>query len=260
MQGDQPILVEVLERGAVWHVRLNSPSANILDERMILALTEMFGKAGETPGLSVLCLEGEGRHFSFGASVEEHLPGRVERMLSVFHGMFAAALESSVVLLAAVRGQCLGGGLELASFCHRVFSTPDARLGQPEIRLGVLAPLASLLLRERVGRAAAEDLCLSGRTISGQEAQVMGLVDELHEDPVASALAYAEKALLPHSATSLRHASRALRLASGKRLLSDLRELESLYLEELMHSRDAKEGLAAFLEKRQPVWSHIRHD
>jgi cyclohexa-1,5-dienecarbonyl-CoA hydratase len=161
---------------------------------------------------------------------------------------------SSVPALAAVRGQCLGGGLELASFCHRVFAAPDARLGQPEIVLGVFAPVASLMLPERIGRANAEDLCLTGRIVDASEAKQMGLVDVVAEEPEKAALEYARTHLLPRSASSLRHAVRALRLPLSRRLEGELARLERLYLEDLMGTQDAAEGIQAFLEKRAPVW------
>ena len=158
--------------------------------------------------------------------------------------------------LAAVRGQCLGGGLELAGFCNRLFASPDAKLGQPEIALGVLAPVASVVLAERVGRSRAEDLCLSGRSLTAAEAERIGLVDEIAEDPTEAALGYAREYLLPRSASSLRIAVRALRSGFAERFRAQLAEVERLYLQELMSTTDALEGLQAFLEKRAPSWSN----
>ena len=112
-----------------------APKANILDEPAINRFTQIFSEAGESRDLKAVLIEGEGAHFSFGASVPEHLPDAVGRMLPRFHQMFRTMLESEVFYAAVVRGQCLGGGLELASFCHRVFASPDAKLGQPEIVL-----------------------------------------------------------------------------------------------------------------------------
>ena len=250
----RPIRVERLEDGALWDVELGGGKGNILDAQLIDALAELFRDAADTKALRAVCLRGQGRHFSFGASVEEHLPDEVGVMLARFHGLFSTMLESAVVCLAAVRGQCLGGGLELAAFCHRIFASPDAKFGQPEIVLGVFAPMGSILLSERLGSSGAEDLCLSGRSISARDAYRIGLADVIDENPEKAALAYAREHLVPRSASSLRFAVRAARLGLSKRLDSELPEMERLYLDELMASSDAEEGLRAFLDKRSPDW------
>jgi cyclohexa-1,5-dienecarbonyl-CoA hydratase len=254
--GAAPLAVERLEGGAYWEVELAGSNGNVLDSALIDALAAVFEEAANARELKGICLRGRGKDFSFGASVREHLPGEVAAMLPRFHHLFRAMDASAVVSLAAVRGQCLGGGLELACFCHRVFAAPDARLGQPEIALGVFAPVASLLLSERIGRANAEDLCLTGRIVAASEAAEMGLVDVVTQEPETEALRYAREHLLPRSASSLRHAVRALRLPLSRRLDSDLARLEKLYLEDLMATEDAAEGIRAFLEKRPPAWSN----
>lgn len=248
------VVHETLEGGAVWRATLATPKANILDEEKIGHLADLFRRAREAPSLKAVVIDAEGPHFSFGASVEEHLPGRFEGMLSRFHALFGTMLDCAVPTVAAVRGQCLGGGLELASFCHRVIASPDARLGQPEIVLGVFAPVASVFLAERIGRGRAEDLCLTGRSVPAEEAHRIGLVDEIAEEPTSRALAWIREHLLPRSASSLRIAAKAARAGLEARFREDLARVERIYLEELMVTEDAQEGLAAFLEKRPPVW------
>ena len=251
---DASLRVEEHEDGALWHVFLDTPKANILDATMVASLRAVFALAAETKDLKAVVIEGAGPHFSFGASVEEHRPREVKGMLRAFHGLFRDMAASAVTVLASVRGQCLGGGLELAAFAHRIFAAPDAKLGQPEIRLGVIAPAASVILPQRVGRAAAEDLCLTGRILDADAAHACGLVEEVVDDPTGAAFAYAREHLLPHSAASLRRAVRAIRLAFDRRLHDDLDAVERLYLDDLMACADAVEGIEAFLEKRKPVW------
>lgn len=251
-----PILLEECCDGGFWHARIDRPNANILDKSVVLSLTEVFSRARENPDLKAVCVSGVGDHFSFGASVEEHQPEQVAGMLSTFHRMFRTMADTPVTLLAAVRGQCLGGGLELASFCHRVFASQDAKLGQPEIQLGVIAPVASVILRERVGSAAAEDLCITGRILGAQDAHTIGLVDELVDDPAQAAFRYFEEHLQRHSASSLRFALRAVRRGFYERFVAELQTIEELYLEELQSTHDAVEGIQAFLEKRKPQWSN----
>lgn len=241
---------------AIWLVRLQRPKANIIDAAMTASLQRVFVQARQTPALKAVVLTSAGPHFSFGASVQEHLPSHVATMLRSFHALFRAIAEAEVPVLAAVRGQCLGGGLELVSFCHRVFAAPDVNLAQPEIALGVFAPVASLLLPQRLGRAAAEDLCLSGRGLGADECLRLGLVDVIAADPEAAAVAYATEHLARHSASSLRHAVRALRRDFLTRFFADLSRLEQAYLDELMATRDAVEGITAFVQKRPPQWSN----
>lgn len=249
-----PVALERRDHEGIWIARLDRPKANVIDAKTTAALTEVFVAARGTPAVKAIVLSANGPNFSFGASVQEHLPEHVAAMLRDFHALFRAMAACEVPLLAAVKGQCLGGGLELASFCHRVFAAQSSKLGQPEIVLGVFAPVASLLLPHRVGRSRAEDLCLSGRTIGADEALRIGLVDELAEDPEVAALAYAGEFLARHSASSLRHAVRALRKGFLDHFFADLDELEQAYLGELMRTADAPEGIAAFLQKRPPQW------
>ena len=251
---DGAVRLEALEDGAIWRAVLNTPKANILDMEKCDFLTDIFEEAGGAKDLKAVIVQGEGPHFSFGASVEEHLPENIEAMLHGFHRLFYTMLDARVVTLASVRGQCLGGGMELAIFCNRLFASPNAWLGQPEIVLGVYAPVASVMLAERVGRSRAEDICITGRSVKAEEGKLIGLVDEISDDPGAAALEYAREHLLPKSASSLRFAVQAARGGFANRVRRELAEVEALFLNELMGTEDAQEGLNAFLEKRQPGW------
>lgn len=250
-----PLAVERLDEGAIWRVAIGGSKGNVLDAVVMDALAALFRDAAAAAHLKAIVLDGQGAHFSFGASVQEHLPPHVGPMLARFHGALLAMLDSAVPVLAAVRGQCLGGGLELVSLCHRVFASRDATLGQPEIVLGVFAPVASIVLADRVGRGAADDLCLSGRSVTAAEALALRLVDQIAEsDPADAALAWARAHLIPKSASSLRYAVRASRASLRARLAAELPQAERLYLDGLMSTADALEGLNAFVERRPAVW------
>ncbi len=246
---------ERLEGDAIWRVTLNSPKGNVLDAEMTAELTELFVAAAGQPRLKAILLSGEGLHFCFGASVEEHRPDQVAGMLAGFHGLFRAIMAAGVPVIASVRGCCLGGGLELAAFCQRIFAHSGASFGQPEIKLGVFAPVASAILADRIGRGAADDLLLTGRVAKAEEALAMGLVDELVDEPEAAAEEWVRKHFLPLSASSLRFATRAARHEFNRRFERNIDELERLYLGQLMNTIDAPEGISAFLEKREPKWS-----
>src|SRR5512145_2071060 len=155
-----PLRAWVEKDGALLRLRLSRPKANIVDAAMIAALRAALGEHLPGPRLRAVLLDADGPHFSFGASVEEHLPDSCAAMLRGLHALILRMLESPAAILVAVRGQCLGGGLEVAAAGHLIFAAPGAMLGQPEMKLGVFAPAASCLLPERVGQARADDLLL----------------------------------------------------------------------------------------------------
>ncbi len=251
-----PLRSELDDCGTLLRLTLDRPKGNVLDGEMIAALREEVARARDWAPVRTLLLSGEGRHFSFGASVEEHQPEQVEGMLKGFHALFRELLDSGLVTLAAVRGQCLGGGLELAAFCQRLFASPDAKLGQPEIKLGVFAPIGSVVLPLRVGQANADDLLLTGRSVDAEEGLQMGLVDEIAADPVEAARAWHLEHLHALSGTAVKFAARAARTDMRRALTEDLATVEGLYLSDLMATHDAPEGIASFLEKREPQWTN----
>lgn len=252
----EPLKIWLDRDGRLLRLRLNRPKANIVDAGMIAALGAALAEHGRNPGLLAVLLDAEGPHFSFGASVEEHLPGQCAEMLKGIHGLILAMVRSEIPVLVAVRGQCLGGGLEVAMAGHLMFVAPDARLGQPEIRLGVFAPAASCLLPERVARVLAEDLLYSGRSITGEEAVRAGLANAVAADPEEAALAWFDAHLAALSGAALRHAVAAARVGYAERVAERIAAVEKLYLDSLMQTRDAVEGLESFIAKRPAKWEH----
>jgi cyclohexa-1,5-dienecarbonyl-CoA hydratase len=251
-----PLSVSLEKDGALLRVRLARPKANIVDAAMIGALSSAFAEYRGKPGIAAALLCAEGPHFSFGASVEEHLADRCAAMLGSLHALVLEMLAWPAPILVAIRGQCLGGGLEVAMAGSQLFASPDAKLGQPEIKLGVFAPAASALLPSRVGQPAAEDLLLSGRSVDATEALAMGLVQRVADDPEAAALEYFDKNLTGKSTASIARAMTAARGAFLPEVKRRIAEVERLYLDDLMKTHDANEGLAAFLAKRSPAWAH----
>ncbi len=249
---DGPLKVWVEREGRLLRLRLARPKANVLDGAMIAALDRAFAEHAASPALAAVLVDHEGPNFSFGASVEEHLPERCAQMLQSLHALLARMLDWPRPILFAVRGRCLGGGLELVLAGHLAFVAPDAQLGQPELKLGVFAPAASVLLPLRIGQARAEDLLFSGRPIGAETALDWGLAVALAEDPAQAALEYFDRHLASKSTSSLGYAVRAARAPFAELARLRLEEVEALYLEELMRTRDALEGLQAFLEKRAP--------
>lgn len=251
---ESPLKVWLEKDDRLLRLRLARPKANIVDAAMISALQAALKEHLPRPRLRGVLLDAEGPHFSFGASVEEHLPGSCAQMLKSLHALIVQLLESPVPVLVAVRGQCLGGGLEVAAAGNLIFAAPGAMLGQPEIKIGVFAPAASCLLPARIGKAHAEDLLFSGRSIAAEEAFRIGLVTAVVEDPEQAAAAYFDEHLAGLSASSLRFAVRAARGGALEEIKTKIAAVEKLYLKELMATHDAVEGLNAFLGKRPPAW------
>lgn len=256
MREAAPLRVSWIEEPGILQLTLDRPKGNILDSAMVAALRAAVREDAAQPQVRAVLFEGAGAHFSFGASVEEHKPDQVAAMLNSFHGLFRDLIEVRKPLLAAVRGQCLGGGLELAAFCQRIFATPEAKLGQPEIVLGVFAPVGSFVLPRRVGQAHADDLLLSGRTVGAEDALRMGLVDEIADDPTEAAITWVRTHLHAKSTAALGIAVEGARHEHDRAFLAHIDGLERLYLERLMKFRDAHEGIEAFLERRKPEWSN----
>lgn len=250
-----PIRYATEHSGELARIVLDRPKANVLDAEMLGAIRERIAMLSADPGaVKLLVFEGAGAHFSFGASVEEHLPGRVETLLRQFHGLYADLEALSIPTAAVVRGQCLGGGFELALWCGYVVCEPSARLAVPEIKLGVFPPIAALALPWRVSGARATQMILSGEPLTGEEAAGCGVADACGGDAEAILQKWFQESLQAKSAVALRAAWRASRHLLADALARHIPALEDLYLKDLMSHHDPVEGLSAFLERRQAVW------
>jgi len=243
----------------VARIILNDGKGNVLDHIMMEELQNLLNNFKTTPQLKLITFEGAGKHFSFGASVEEHRKEFAGAMLHGFHQLFYTLRDLSIPTMAIISGNCLGGGLELALMCNFMFADKTAKLGQPEISLGVFPPPASILLPEKIGLARAEELLITGKIISAEEAKLTGLINELYEtQPLmeAEVQKWISEYILPKSASSLRFAVKAARIKFNHVISNFLPQLESLYANQLMQTHDANEGINSFLEKRKPVWNN----
>lgn len=232
---------------------------NILDKIMMQEILSAFDEFERIQSLKLIVIEGEGKHFSFGASVEEHKKEAAAQMLQTFHSLFFKMADMAIPMLAKISGQCLGGGLEFALGCHFIFTDSSAWLGQPEIVLGVFAPPASVMLPLKIGQARAEEMLLTGSSIPATKAQSWGLLNEVfetREEMDSETEAWIAKHILPKSASSLRYAVRAARNSFNEHLRDQLKQLETLYLGSLMETHDANEGIASFIQKRPPDWKN----
>ncbi len=247
-------LVSHTTAGGVHTITLDSPPGNVIDMALCAELRPAIAAAGADEQAKVLVLRGAGKHFSFGASVEEHLPATAAEMLEAIGGVVRDLVGFPYPTVAAVQGRCLGGGLELALACGIVLAEDDAVLACPEIRLGVFPPAATALLTGRL----AEDVLLTGRDLSAAEAHRLGIVNAVCSSGSLdqAVTAFVNEHFIPRSAASLRVATRALREPQREALLARLDAAEQLYLDELVPLHDGVEGIQAFLDKREPEWKN----
>lgn len=245
---------DVVADGAVHILTMDKPPGNVIDMALCAEFQERIETAAASSVGKVLIVRGAGRHFSFGASVEEHLPDKAVEMLAAVGGVIRHLISFPYPTLVGVQGSCLGGGLEVALACGIVFATQSARLAVPEITLGVLPPAATALLAGR----GAEEVILTGRTLSAAEAHRWGIVNHIVADGELDSEIerFVTEHLLPRSALSLRLATRAIRSQTLADLEARLDEAERLYIDALLPTHDGTEGIKAFLEKRPPVWTN----
>ena len=240
-------------------ITLGGSKGNILTRAAMGGLREAFTLAKEDRDVKAIILMGDGKHFSFGASVEEHQREQAAGMIHDFHQLILQVAEISIPVIAVVSGYCLGGALELALAANVIFADETAFFGQPEINLGVFPPPASLLLPLKLGYAWAEAMLVTGENVSAPRAYELGLVNQLFPNMEALRVGtdeWIKNNLLPKSARSLRLAIQAERSQLLDTLRTHLPRLERLYVDELMTTHDANEGIAAFLEKRKPNWKN----
>ena len=244
--------------GAWLRVVMSHPKGNLVTRDMMRDMLVVLDEVERSPALKFLSIEGHGRDFSFGASIDEHAPGLIDEVLPQTHALIRRMLDLPVVTAAMVRGRCLGGGFELALCCDFLFASEDAVFGLPEVGIGVFPPAGSVLLPLRVGQSRAARAVITGQPRPAPEWNAAGLLELVAP---AAALAgkmerWFETQLLPRSASALRHTARASRAVLRDLVSRALPEVERQYLGELMSTADAVEGITAFLEKRAPRWKN----
>ncbi|MFZ0294626.1 MAG: enoyl-CoA hydratase/isomerase family protein [Candidatus Sulfotelmatobacter sp.] len=241
---------------SVARIVLRNAPLNVIDIPMMEELVQALADIDGRPDVSIVVLSGEGKAFSAGVDVVAHTPERAEEMLIKFHAVIRALLNARKVTIAAVHGSCLGGGAELAMVCDMVYTTASAQWGFPEIKLGCYPPVACAALAAVVGQKRAAELILSGRTISGNEAAEIGLANHaVTDEELESAVDGTVQQLLKLSPSSLAIAKKAIYAWDAAHFDKGLARSEKIYLEELMKTADAQEGIRAFIEKRPPKWA-----
>jgi len=245
-----------LEKG-LGNITLNRPPVNVLNIAMMEEINNALDSWQGDKDLKVVLFNAKGKCFSAGVDVGEHMGDLASKMIEVFHGIFRRMDKLGVLTIASVYGSCLGGGCELAIFCDLVLASESAKFGQPEIKVGVFPPIAAQIMPRIIGRKVAVDLIFSGKIISAEEALNIGLINKVvKEEELEKETEVFLKPYMNLSSEVMRLTKKAMMSGLKDDLEPSLRLIEDVYLNELMKTHDAHEGLKAFLEKRKPEWKN----
>jgi len=236
---------------------LNRAPLNWLNIEMMEEINAFFEGLLKEKSLKLLVIQAAGKAFSVGVEVADHMGDLAPKMIGVFHRMFRLMDALKVPSLAVVNGSALGGGCELALYCDMVIATEKSKFGQPEIQVGVFPPIAALVFPRIIGRKKAMELILTGDTISAQEASVLGLINKVVSEASLGqeVNAFVEK-FTKLSGLVLKLTKEATLAGLNDDMNEGLKVIEKIYLNQLMKTQDAMEGLKAFLEKRNPTWKN----
>jgi len=253
--GYKTILVE--EKDMIGRITFNSPPLNVLNIEMMKEINQAI-KEFQGKKLKVLILNANGKAFSAGVDVSDHTKDKVKGMIQIFHDIFTNLLKIKAPTVALVNGAALGGGCEVATFCDIVIASEKSKFGQPEIMVGVFPPVAAAIFPKLMWSKKALELLLTGEILRANEAKELGLVNHILpvEDFEAESEKFITEKLANNSAVVLQLTKRAFIEGATQNYSESIKKIEDIYLNELMKTSDANEGLTAFLEKRQPVWKN----
>ena len=251
--------IQAAADASTFTITLNRPPLNIIDIPLIEEICDALRQAEADPDIGIILFRGAGpKGFSAGVSVQDHTPDRVGELIPKFDDIFRLLSATDKVTMAGVHGFCLGGGFELAAMCDLVVATENATFGQPEIKLGQLAPVGVILLPHLVGYRKAAELLFTGVTIGARQAEALGLVNQVvPNDQLPQALQSLAGQLSTQSRAILRYTKSFLRRVSGLEFDNLLKESEELFFNSVAQTQDSKEGIYAFLEKRSARWTHV---
>ncbi|MCK4482592.1 enoyl-CoA hydratase/isomerase family protein [Candidatus Bathyarchaeota archaeon] len=240
----------------VAKITINRPPFNILNVETLREISKALEDVGKDDGIKVLVITGAGeKAFSAGVEIKDHLPDKIEETLESFHRVFHLLAEINKPTVAVVRGFAYGGGCELASACDIVLASEDAQFGQQEVKVGAIPTVATVLLPTIIGRKKALEIIFTGDTLTAAEAKEIGLINEAFP---ASELEEAVNRLIAKFKKKSSVVLKLIRMSVYQGLNKDFKEaldgVTDIYLNRLIRTEDAVEGLKAFLEKRKPIW------
>jgi len=240
----------------VAKISINRPPLNVLNIETLMELNMALEKARDDTALKVIVIKGAGnRAFSAGLDIKDHFPDKIEKALNTFNKVFHLLADVDKPTLAVVNGFALGGGCELACGCDMIIASEGAQFGQPEISVGAIPSVATVLLPRLVGRKKAFELILTGDVIDAAEARRIGLVNHVvPSEKLDEASMELIKKLKDKSLVVLKLTRMALYQTLDLDFKKALDTVTGVYLNLLIRTEDAVEGLKAFLEKRKPQW------
>jgi len=245
------IVVELYPPAA--RIKFNNPPLNVIDITMMEELRAALEQIELRPEVSAVVFTGSDEAFSTGVDIAAHTPDRVHDMLAMLHSVIRSLVSSKKLTMASVRGHCLGGGAELALMCDFAYASPESVWGFPEIKLACFPPVASVALPAMVGPKMAAEMVLTGRTLKGEDALAAGIVNGVAGDPETLVSECLQR--VSHlSPAAIALAKKAFYAWDSIHFDKGLARAEQIYLDELMKTADAREGVAAFLERRRPKW------
>jgi cyclohexa-1,5-dienecarbonyl-CoA hydratase len=252
---EQLILSEKHE--GIGKITFNNGALNILNISMMEQVNEALSEFFNDSSLKALIIAHNGKAFSAGVDIGDHMGDKAKKMIDEFHDIFRNLNKIKCPTIASVRGAALGGGCEVALFCDIVLISEKAKFGQPEIKVGVFPPVSAVILPFLAGSKKTFEFLLQGETFDAKEAHRLGLVNhifpsESYEQDLTKFLNRFKNL----SSVVLQYTKKAVRLGTSNDFDSKLELVEKLYLEGLMETYDANEGLNAFMEKRQPKWQN----
>jgi cyclohexa-1,5-dienecarbonyl-CoA hydratase len=240
----------------VAQIVLENPPVNVIDLPMMSELIAALEHVEEVADVSVIVFSGSGVDFSGGVDINAHTPDKVRDMLVEFHSVIRSLVSTKEVTIAAVHGNCLGGGAELALMCDMIFCTEGSRFQFPEIQLACFPPVAVVALAAAVGQKRAAEMILTGNIIHGDEALHYGLANDAvaDENELNEVVHEVTERLASLSPAALALTKKVLYAWEAIHFDKGLKRSENVYLDELLKTEDAREGITAWIEKRQPVW------
>lgn len=247
--------VQIEYSGPIARIAFTHPPLNVFDFQLMDECSEALSRVESQPQIVAVIIFGDGKAFSAGVDVAVHTPDQIQTMFQKFHGLIMKLVKCPKITFAKVHGACLGGGAELAMVCDMCFTTPEAKWGFPEITLGCYPPVACTALAALVGQKLAADLIFTGRTFSGEAAVAWGLANAGQpEERLEAEIQSRVDHLVKLSPAALAHAKKAFYAWDSIHLDKGLARAEKIYVEELMKTEDAIEGVQAWMEKRKPAW------